>query len=150
MATVSNFRGRTYRVANPHIPTFTQPHVASINTGDTNNTSILWEVPSCRPTVTGAHSFHICFPLIKWTTCAHYNIYIQFNLLLLSQLSPYGSEPASYPRMIKQICYSFITFRGFWAALIFWLTLYNQLALIKFRKMQAIYLNVKSRVALKK
>ena len=36
-----NFRGRTYRVANPPIPTFTQPHVASINTEDTYNTSIL-------------------------------------------------------------------------------------------------------------
>ena len=30
-----NFRGRTYRLANPQIPTFTQPHAASINTGDT-------------------------------------------------------------------------------------------------------------------
>ena len=39
-----NFRGRTYRLANPQIP-FTQPHAASINTGDTNNTSILWKVP---------------------------------------------------------------------------------------------------------
>ena len=36
-----NFRGRTYRIANPQIPTFTQPHAASINSGDTNNTSIL-------------------------------------------------------------------------------------------------------------
>ena len=40
-----NFRGRTYRLANPQIPTFTQPHAASINTGDTNNASILWKVP---------------------------------------------------------------------------------------------------------
>ena len=46
-----NFRGRTYRLANPQIPTFTQPHAASINTGDTNNNSILWKVPHTVPLV---------------------------------------------------------------------------------------------------
>ena len=44
---------------------------------------------------------------------AHTTIHMLFNLLLLSQLSPYGSGPASCPRMIKQICYSFKTFRRF-------------------------------------
>ena len=44
---------------------------------------------------------------------AHTTIHMPFNLLLLSQLSPYGPGPASYPRMIKQICYSFKTFRRF-------------------------------------
>ena len=35
------FSWANYRLANPQIPTFTQPHAASINTGDTNNASIL-------------------------------------------------------------------------------------------------------------
>ena len=39
------FSWANYRLANPQIPTFTQPHAASINTGDTNNASILWKVP---------------------------------------------------------------------------------------------------------
>ena len=65
---------------------------------------------------------------------AHTTIHMLFNLLLLSQLSPYGSGPASYPRMIKQICYSFKTFRRFRVASISWLILQNQLALTKFRR----------------
>ena len=45
---------------------------------------------------------------------AHTTIHMPFNLLLLSQLSPYESGPASYPRnTIKQIFHSFKTFRRF-------------------------------------
>ena len=65
---------------------------------------------------------------------AHTTIHMPFNLLLLSQLSPYGPGPAPYPRMIKQICYSFKTFRRFRVASISWLILQNQLALTKFRR----------------
>ena len=57
-----------------------------------------------------SYQFGIFQPCIKWNAQrAHTTIPISLNLLLPSQLSPYGSGPASCPRMIKnyihkQIC----------------------------------------------
>ena len=43
------------------------------------------------------------------TQSVHTFLFIAVNLLSLSQLSPYGSGPASCPRMIKKEKYTFTT-----------------------------------------